>query len=114
MPQHNPPNMLQAGCYSGAMHYLKAVADLGVAHARDGTGVVARMKQMPGDDDAFGPGSIRIDGRTLFPAYLFQVKTPAEMAGGTHDKWALYREVAVTPPAEAWPPLGRGCTLAPA
>ncbi len=110
MAQRNPPNMLQAGCYSGAMHYLKAVADLGAAKARDGAAVVARMKQMTTDDDAFGPGSIRIDGRTLFPAYLFQVKAPGEM----QDKWALYREVAVTPASQAWPPLGRGCTLAPA
>jgi branched-chain amino acid transport system substrate-binding protein len=108
MPAHNPPNMLQAGCYSGAMHYLKAVAALGMAKAKDGAAVVARMKQMPCDDDAFGPGSVRIDGRTLFPAYLFEVAPPAQ------DPWACYKLIATTPPAEAWPPLGRGCPLAPA
>jgi branched-chain amino acid transport system substrate-binding protein len=46
----------------------------------------------------------------LFPAYLFQVKTPAQ----TKDPWACYNLIATTPPAEAWPPLGRGCSLAPA
>ena len=110
MPQQKPPNMLQAGCYSGATHYLKAVAALGAAKATDGAAVVARMKQMPCDDDAFGPGSIRIDGRSLFPAYLFEVKTPAEIT----DPWACYKLIATTPPAQAWPPLGRGCGLAPA
>src|SRR5215472_11404966 len=29
-------------------------------------------------DDAFGAGSIREDGRGMFPAYLFQVKSPAD------------------------------------
>jgi branched-chain amino acid transport system substrate-binding protein len=110
MPQHAAPNMLQAGCYSGAVHYLKAVAALGAGKANDGVAVVKQMKAMPCDDDAFGPGSVRIDGRTLFPAYLFQVKTPAE----TKDPWACYKLIATTPPAEAWPPLGRGCSLVPA
>jgi branched-chain amino acid transport system substrate-binding protein len=107
MPQHNPPNMMQAGCYGGALHYLKAVAALGPASARDGAAVVARMKAMPTDDDAFGPGSIRGDGRTLFPAYLFQVKTPAE----SHGAWDCYKSVATTPAIDAWPPPGRDCTL---
>jgi branched-chain amino acid transport system substrate-binding protein len=110
MPQHAYPNMLQAGCYSGATQYLKAVAALGADKAADGAAVVKQMKSTPCDDDAFGPGSIRIDGRTLYPAYLFEVKTPAE----TKDPWACYKLVATTPPAEAWPPLGRGCSLVPA
>jgi branched-chain amino acid transport system substrate-binding protein len=110
MPHNAMPNMLQAGCYSGATQYLKAVKALGADKAADGAAVVKQMKAMPTDDDAFGPGSIRIDGRTLFPAYLFEVKTPAE----TKDPWACYKLIATTPPAEAWPPLGRGCSLAPA
>ena len=28
------PNMIQAGCYSATLHYLKAVADMGVAAAK--------------------------------------------------------------------------------
>ena len=73
-------DMDQAGCYSAALHYLKAVADLGrgCRQGERGAATVARMKAMPTDDDAFGKGSIREDGRGLFPAYLFQVKSPAE------------------------------------
>ncbi len=109
MPQHGCPNMLQAGCYSGTVHYLKAVAALGADKAADGAAVVKQMKATPCDDDAFGPGTVRIDGRAMFPAYLFQVKTPAE----TKDIWGCYNLIATTPPAEAWPPLGRGCSLVP-
>ncbi len=79
--QHPPfyPTMDQAGCYAGALHYLKAVAALGVEKAKaDGAATVAQMKAMPTDDDAFGAGSIRADGRTITPAYLFRVKSPAE------------------------------------
>ena len=62
------PNMIHAGCYSATLHYLKAVADMGVAAAKgSGTEVVNRMKAMPTDDDAFGPGSIRVDGRKIAP-----------------------------------------------
>ena len=47
--------MVHAGCYAGALHYLKAVADVGAAAAKqDGKAVIARMKAMPTDDDCFG------------------------------------------------------------
>jgi branched-chain amino acid transport system substrate-binding protein len=105
MPGHNPPNMMQAGCYSGATHFLKAIAALGVDKAQDGAAVVAKMKQMPSDDDAFGAGSVRIDGRGMFPAYLFEVVPSAT------DPWACYKLIATTPAAEAYPPVGRGCPL---
>lgn len=73
------PDSGAAGNYAATLHYLKAVADMGIAAAKtDGTAVVARMKAMPTDDDCFGRGRIREDGRKLHPAYLFQVKTPAE------------------------------------
>jgi branched-chain amino acid transport system substrate-binding protein len=66
------PNMTQVGDYAVTLHYLKAVADMGVAAAKaDGRAVVARMKAMPTDDDCFGPGRIRDDGRALHPCYLF-------------------------------------------
>ena len=71
--------MTQAGDYAVTLHYLKAVNDMGVAAAKaDGRAAVARMKAMPTDDDCFGPGRIREDGRALHPVYLFQAKTPAE------------------------------------
>ena len=60
------------------------------------------MKQMPTDDDCFGPGSIREDGRKLHPAYLFQVKAPAESNG----PWDCYKLLATTPADQAFRPLG--------
>ena len=103
------PNMNHAGCYAATLHYLKAVADLGPAAAKaDGKAVIAKMKAMPTDDDAFGHGSIRVDGRGMFPSYLFQVKTPAQSKG----PWDYFNLVATTPADEAWRPLAEGgCPL---
>ena len=36
------------------------------------------MKELPTDDPLFGKGTIRADGRKIHPAYLFEVKKPAE------------------------------------
>ena len=103
------PDMDQAGCYAATLHYLKAVTALGVAAAKaDGRATVARMKAMPTDDDAFGHGRIREDGRGLFPAYLFQVKSPAE----SHGPWDYYKLLATTPADQAFRPLAEGgCPL---
>lgn len=103
------PNMVQAGCYASVLHYLKAVADLGVPAAKaDGRAVVARMKAIPTDDDCFGAGTIRPDGRKLHPSYLFQAKTPAESKGG----WDGLKLVATTPADQAFRPLSEGgCSL---
>ena len=66
------------------------------------------MKAMPTDDDAFGPGSIRIDGRKIAPSYLFEVKKPEESKG----PWDYYKLLQETPAAEAWRPLAEGnCPL---
>ncbi len=70
------PSMNQAGVYSAVLHYLKAVAAL--KSAADGKAVVDKMKEMPTDDPLFGKGTVRADGRKIHPAYLFQVKSPAE------------------------------------
>ena len=67
---------MQAGVYAGTLHYLKAVTAL--KSAADGKTVVAKMKEIPTDDPLFGKGSVRVDGRTLHPAYLFEVKKPEE------------------------------------
>jgi branched-chain amino acid transport system substrate-binding protein len=102
---NNLPNMIHAGCYSATLHLLKAVASMDFATAKSsGRAVVERMKAMPTDDDAFGKGSIRIDGRTLFPAYLFQVKRPSE----SRNPWDLYKLVSTVPPDQAWRPLSEG------
>ena len=106
---NNIPNMDHAGCYAGALHYMKAAAALGAAEAkRSGSATAARMKAMPTEDDCFGPGSIRADGRVLHPAYLFEAKRPAESKGG----WDLLRLVATTPADQAFRPLAEGrCPL---
>ena len=97
----NYPNDVQAGCYAGALHYLKSVAAIGADKAGDGAAVVARMKAVPAEDDAFGKTVIRADGRAMVPAYLFKAKTPGESKG----EWDLYTLVATTPPDEAAPPV---------
>jgi len=103
------PNMTQVGDYAVTLHYLKAVADLGVAAAKaDGVAVVARMKAMPTDDDCFGPGRIRDDGRALHPCYLFEAKTPGE----SRQEWDVAKLLATTPMDEAFRPMGEGgCPL---
>jgi branched-chain amino acid transport system substrate-binding protein len=109
MPGNLKPSMTQAGCYSGILHYLKAVADMGVAAAKaSGAEAVNRMKAMPTSDDAFGEGTIRPDGRKIHPAYLFEVKTPAESTGA----WDYYKLISTIPANEAWRPLNEGgCSI---
>jgi branched-chain amino acid transport system substrate-binding protein len=105
MPGNQPPTMVQAGCYSAALHYLKAAKDMGVAAAKaSGTDAVARMKAMPAEDDAFGAGSVRADGRKLHPAYLFEVKQPSESQG----PWDYYKLLQTVPAEEAFRPLSEG------
>jgi branched-chain amino acid transport system substrate-binding protein len=101
--------MGQAGAYAASLHYLKVAAGMGVAQAKqDGAATVERMKAMPTDDDCFGKGTIRVDGRKLHPAYLFEVKTPAESKG----PWDYYKLLATTPADQAFRPLEKGgCPL---
>jgi len=101
----NWPNMTHAGCYSATLHYLKTAADMGAAEAKkDGVATINRMKKMPVDDDCFGKTTIREDGRHLVPAYLFEVKTPAQSKG----PWDYYNLVATTPGDQAYRPLAEG------
>jgi len=71
------PAMNHAGVYAGILHYLKARLALGPGE-HDGKSVVETMKAMATDDPLFGKGSVRVDGRVLHPAYLFEVKKPSE------------------------------------
>ncbi len=102
----------QASDYAACLHYLKAVNRIGAAAAKaSGRAAVAAMKALPTDDDAFGPGQVRIDGRHLHPALLLRAKTPAE----SHGEWDLLTVVAVTPAEQAFRPLGEGkCPMVPA
>ncbi len=103
------PNMANAGLYSSTLHYLKAVSDMDLPLAKtDGAAVIARMKAMPTDDDVFGPGTIREDGRKLHPAYLMKVKTPSESTG----PYDVLKLVSMVPADQAFRPLGEGgCPL---
>jgi branched-chain amino acid transport system substrate-binding protein len=105
----NYPNMIHAGCYSATLHYLKTVAQMGVSAAKvSGADTVARMKAQPTEDEAFGRGSIRIDGRRIIPSYLFEVKAPSESRG----PWDYLKLVQTTPADEAFRPLSEGgCPL---
>ncbi|UPY38468.1 ABC transporter substrate-binding protein [Sediminicoccus sp. KRV36] len=105
----NMPNQEHAGTYSCAIHYLKAVAEVGVARAKaSGIEVINVMKRMPTDDDAFGPGRVREDGRKIHPAYLFEVKAPAESRG----MWDFYKLRSTVPAEDAFRPLADGgCPL---
>ncbi|MBY0337489.1 MAG: ABC transporter substrate-binding protein [Acetobacteraceae bacterium] len=99
------PSMVQAGCYSAVLHYLKAVGDMGVAAAKaSGAEAVNRMKAMPANDDAFGQGTIRPDGRKVHPAYLFEVKAPNESRGA----WDYYKLIATIPADQAFRPAAEG------
>jgi len=109
MPGNLRPSMVQAGCYSSVLHYLKAVRDMGVAAAKaSGAEAVTRMKAMPASDDAFGEGSIRPDGRKIHPAYLFEVKQPSESRGA----WDYYKLIATIPAEQAFRPINAGgCSM---
>ena len=99
------PTMVHAGVYSSVLHYLKAVEAL---KSDDGTKVVAKMKELPTDDPLFGKGSIRVDGRKIHPAYLVEVKKPAE----SKAPWDYYKIRATIPADQAFRPLADGgCSL---
>ena len=99
------PSMVQAGVYSSVLHYLKAID---AAKTDDGTKVAAKMKEMPTDDPLFGKGTVRADGRKIHPAYLFEVKKPAESKG----PYDYYKLVATIPANEAFRPLSESeCPL---
>jgi branched-chain amino acid transport system substrate-binding protein len=100
------PTMVQAGVYSAITHYLKAVTAL--KSAGDGKAVVAEMKKLPTDDPLFGKGTVRADGRKVHPAYLLEVKAPAE----SKYPGDFYKVRATIPADEAFRPLKEGnCPL---
>jgi branched-chain amino acid transport system substrate-binding protein len=100
------PTMVQAGVYAAITHYLKAVVAL--KSAADGKAVVAQMKAMETDDPLFGKGTIRADGRKVHPAYLLEVKKPAE----SKYPGDFYHVRATIPADQAFRPLkDGGCPL---
>jgi len=94
------PSMTQAGNYAAVLHYLKALDALG-GNPHDGAKVVAKMKEIETDDPLFGKGPLRIDGRRIIPAYLFEVKKPEESKG----PWDYYKLIATISAEDAAKPL---------
>lgn len=102
----NYPNQAHASTYGITTHFLKTAQAMGGADAKkSGAATIARMKSIATDDDAFGPGRVRADGRGEFPAYLFQIKTQAESKG----EWDLYKLITTTPPSGVLHPLNDKC-----
>ncbi len=106
------PTMVHAGVYASVLHYLKVASAMGIPQAKaSGAMTVERMKATPTDDDCFGSGSIRADGRKIHPSYLWQVKTPGE----SKFPYDYYKPLATTPADQAFRPLDEGgCKLAKA
>src|SRR5260221_1433848 len=100
MKNSAPPTMVQAGVYSGLLHYFKALDALG-GNPHDGVKVVDKMKSIPTDDPLFGKGEIQPNGRTIHSAYLFEVKKPSESKG----PWDFYKLVGTVPGDQAFTPL---------
>lgn len=90
-------------------HYLKAVAALGVDAARaSGRATVAQMKAIPADDQLFGPGKVREDGKYVHTEYVWQSKSAAESNG----PWDFFKKAATIPADEAFKPMSEGgCPL---
>ena len=102
---HRMPTMIQAGVYSSAMHYLRAIEAAGTDDAKP---VLAKMRAMPVNDFFAKGGHIREDGRMVHDMYLVEVKTPAESTG----EWDIYKILATIPGNEAYRPLNEGgCPL---
>jgi branched-chain amino acid transport system substrate-binding protein len=102
-----PPTMVQAGVYSGLLHYFKALEALG-GNPHDGVKVVEKMKSIPTEDRLFGKGLVEPNGRTIHSAYLFEVKKPSESKG----PWDFYKLIGTVPGDQAFTPLSESkCAL---
>lgn len=107
LPQTNGvyPSSTHAGAYACVQHYLKAVSALGVDKAKaSGMETVAMMKKLPTDDDCFGKGYIREDGRKIHPTYLLETKAPGE----SKFEWDLQKVADTIPAEQSFRPLNEG------
>jgi branched-chain amino acid transport system substrate-binding protein len=92
------PTAIQAGNYSSATQYLKAVQAAGTT---DTETVMKKLKEMPINDFFAKNGRIREDGRMVHDMYLVQVKQPSESKG----PWDIYKVKQVIPGDKAFQPL---------
>ncbi len=102
------PNKECAAAYSGALHYLKSVATLGIGRKQDGRAVVAHMKANPIEDTLFASSAIRADGQVMRDMLLLEVKHPAASTG----PWDTCTIMGTLPADGLYAPLGTsGCKL---
>jgi branched-chain amino acid transport system substrate-binding protein len=94
------PSAIQAGVYSSVRHYLKAVV---AAKSDEARTVIAKMREVPIEDEVVRNAKLREDGRMVHDFYVFQVKKPAESKG----EWDLYDLVATIPGDQAFRPLAQ-------
>ena len=106
---NNYPSTAQAGDYAGTLAFLRAVEAMDFTTAKSsGKAIVAQMKKMPTDDDAFGKCSIREDGQFMCPSFLFEVKKPAE----SNKPWDYYKLVKTTSAVDSYQSVAaEGCPL---
>lgn len=95
------PTYIMAGAYSATLHYLKAVAAAGTDR---GDAVAAKMKEMPIDDFSGKNVRIREDGQAMRPAFIVQVKSPAE----SKAKYDYYKVMGEVAPEQIFRPLAEG------
>ena len=81
------PSMLQAGDYSAATTYFKAVKATG---STDGSTIMDWLRNNTIQDFFLQEGKLRQDGLMLHDMYLMQVKSPAE----SKAPWDYYKPVA--------------------
>jgi len=100
------PTQFQAGGYSAALTYLKAVQAAGSV---EGNQVMAAMRAMPVEDMFSRNGSVRVDGRLVHDMLVAQVKQPQDSTG----EWDLYSILDVLPGRQVFRPLSESdCPLA--
>ena len=99
------PNMVQAGTYSGVMHYLKAIKEAGTDETE---AVAAKMREMPVSDFFAENGKVGANGRMISDVYLLEVKKPDESKG----EWDYFNVRATIPGDQAYlDPAKAGCPL---
>lgn len=91
------PSFVQAGTYSAASNYLKAVQELGTDNGEE---IMKWFKSTPLNDFFVQNATVRQDGLLAHDMYLYQVKTPEESTG----PWDYYKIVRKVSGDEAFGP----------
>lgn len=92
------PSSVQAGNYSAALTYLKAVK---AANSDDADKVLTALKKAKINDMYAKNGFIREDGRMIHDMFLLQVKKPSEAT----KPWDYYKLLTTVPGTQAFTSL---------